>query len=62
MKLSKPDIVSVRLDSVDRGRWAVLCGELLIRCRTKSEARRYQRVGQSPGNPYRCVVRRWKRG
>lgn len=57
------DVIVMRLDDGNRGRWAVLCAGLLIRCRTKSEAKRYVRLGQSDEHhPYKCVVRRWRRG
>lgn len=57
------DQIRLFLDSANRGRWAVKCGDLLIRCRTKSEARRLHRIAQGdPLHPYKCVVRRWHRG
>lgn len=56
------DRISQRIEDGNRGRWAVLVGELLVRCRTKSEAKRFFRHGQNdPMHPYKCVVRRWRR-
>lgn len=53
----------IRVDSPQRGRWAVLvAGSVLCRCRTKTEARTLARMSADEGNPYKCVVRRWRRG
>lgn len=52
----------IRIDNGDGGRWAILVGDgVLIRLRSLSDARRRMRESADPMNPYKCVVRRWKR-
>jgi hypothetical protein len=56
------DII-IRIDHHARGRYAVLVGAgVLIRIRTKTERRNLVRASADPGNPYKCVARRWRRG
>lgn len=53
----------IRIDNGGGGRWAILVGDgVLIRLRSLSEARRRMRESADPGNPYKCRVRRWRRG
>lgn len=52
----------IRIDSSDRGRYAVLVnGSVLCRCRTRTEQRALVRASADPLNPYKCVARRWRR-